>query len=181
MDITSSSNRSESTTRKIRLSKKAIFALAFYVIIPTIAIFMIMGAYPELSKDRLIGMLLRAVPLGIILIFVSQYGVRYEKGDIRRFVLNEIYVVLVLLWLFALLGGEPVIHQTWQEYQFSLNIWNYMLLIFLVTGVNALFYLLEYKAYRNKEDPNKECDEKANSGDETPDSSRAAVATTDVD
>lgn len=181
MDITSSSNRSESTTRKTRLSKKAIFALAFYVIIPTIAVFMIMGAYPELSKDRLIGMLVRAVPIGIILIFVSQFGVRYDKGDIRRFVLNEIYVVLVLLWLFALLGGEPVIHQTWQEYHFSLNIWNYMLLIFFVTCVNALYYLMEYKAYRNKEDPTKEIDEKDKSDDETLDRSSAVIVTTDAD
>jgi len=142
---------------------------------------MIMGAYPELSKDRLIGMLARAVPIGIILIFVSQYGVRYEKGDIRRFVLNEVYVVLVLLWLFMLLGGEPVIRQTWQEYHFSLNIWNYMLLIFFVTCVNALYYFLEYKAYRKKEVPTEERDEKEKPDDETLDSSRAIAATTDVD
>jgi len=112
---------------------------------------MIMSAYPELSKDRLIGMLVRAIPIGIMLILVSQFGVRYEKGDVRRFVLSEIYVLLVLLWLFVLLGGEPVIHQTWGEYHFSLNIWNYLILIFIVMSINALYYVIEYRAYRSKD------------------------------
>jgi hypothetical protein len=150
MDITSTWSRSESSSSKVRVSKKAIFALVFYVIMPIIAISMIMAAYPELSKERLIGMLFRAVPIGIFLIFVSQFSVRYEKGDIRRFILNEIYVVLVVLWLFMLLGGEPIIHQTYGEYHFNLNIWNYIILILLVTCINALFYYAEYRVYRKK-------------------------------
>lgn len=149
--MTSRWKDSVSTTSKSRISKKAIFALVFYLIVPIVAISMIISAYPELSKDRLIGMLVRTIPIGIMLVLISQFGVRYEKGDVRRFVLSEIYVLLVLLWLFVLLGGEPVIHQTWGEYHFSLNIWNYLILIFIVMSVNALYYLFEYRAYHSKD------------------------------
>jgi hypothetical protein len=109
---------------------------------------MIATTYPELSKDRLYNILYRTVPIAVLLVLVSQYGVRYEKGTMQRFVFSEIYVVLVLLWLFALLGGEPVIHQTWNEYHFSLHIWNYLFLILVVTATNALYYIMEYRAFR---------------------------------
>jgi hypothetical protein len=130
-----------------RVSKKALFAIIFYLLVPTFAILMIMAAYPELSRESLTNMLLRTVPIAVALVLVSQYGVRYEKGDKRRFVLNEIYVLLVLFWLLALFGGEPIIHQTWGEHAFTLNIWNYVLLIFFVSCVNAVYFALEYWAY----------------------------------
>ena len=107
----SQSKTSDSITgKKRRISSKAVFALVFYVILPIISITMMIFTYPQLSKDRLLGILQRTVPIGILLILVSQYQVRYEKGDLGRFVLNEIYILLVVLWIFALLGGEPVIH-----------------------------------------------------------------------
>ncbi len=134
-----------------RISSKAVFAFVFYFIMPIISIFMIMFTYPELSDARLIGILQRTLPISVLLILVSQYQVRYEKGDKGRFILNEVYVLLVVLWIFALLGGEPIIHQTWEEYQFSLNIWNYLILILFVTGANVVYYALEYKAYSEKD------------------------------
>lgn len=138
---------SSASHRFNRISKKALFAIIFYLLIPTIAILMIMMAFPELSREKLIDMLLRTIPIALALIIVSQFGVRYKKGDKRRFVLNEIYVLLVLFWLFALFGGAPIIQQTWGEYDFTLNIWNYVLLIFFVSGVNAIYFALEYWAY----------------------------------
>lgn len=147
----SNSKTSTSTSYKRRISSKAVFALIFYLIMPAIAISIILTTYPELSKDRFIGILMRIIPISMVLILISQFQVRYEKGSRGRFVLNELYVILVLLWVFALLGGEPIIHQTWEEYQFSLNIWNYLLLIFFVTSMNILYYAVEYQAWRNKE------------------------------
>jgi hypothetical protein len=150
--MTSHSKTSDSITgEKRRISSKAIFALVFYVIMPIFSITMIIITYPQLSKERLLGILQRTVPIGGLLIIVSQYQVRYEKGDLGRFILNEIYVILVVLWIFALLGGQPVIHQTWEEYHFSLNIWNYVIVILIVTSMNFLYYILEYQAYRKRE------------------------------
>lgn len=145
------------TGKKSRISSKAVFALVFYVIMPIFSITMMLVTYPQLSKERLLGILQRTVPIGVLLILVSQYQVRYEKGDLGRFILNEIYVILVVLWIFALLGGEPVIHQTWEEYHFSLNIWNYVFVILIVTSMNFLYYILEYQAYRK---PGKEMQNK---------------------
>jgi hypothetical protein len=140
------------TGKQKRISSKAIFALVFYVIMPIFSITMMILTYPQLSKERLLGILQRTVPIGILLILVSQYQVRYEKGDLGRFVLNEIYILLVVLWIFALLGGQPVLHQTWEEYHFSLHIWNYVVVILIVTSMNFLYYIFEYQAYRNREE-----------------------------
>ena len=149
----SQSKTSDSITgKKRRISIKAVFALVFYVIMPIFSITMMIFTYPQLSKDRLLGILQRTVPIGILLILVSQYQVRYEKGDLGRFILNEVYILLVVLWIFALLGGEPVIHQTWEEYTFSLHIWNYVVVILIVTSMNFLYYIFEYQAYRNREE-----------------------------
>lgn len=150
--MTSSLRSSGSITHnRKRISSKAVFALAFYVVIPTFAILMMILTYPELSKERLFGILQRTIPIGLILILVSQYQVRFEKGDLGRLISNEIYVLFVVLWIFALLGGEPVIHQTWEEYHFSLHIWNYLVLILIVTGMNFIYYILEYKAYGTRD------------------------------
>jgi hypothetical protein len=163
--MTSHSKTSDSITgKKRRISSKAIFALVFYVIMPIFSITMMIITYPQLSKERLLGILQRTVPIGILLILVSQYQVRYEKGDLGRFILNEIYVILVVLWIFALLGGQPVIHQTWDEYHFSLNIWNYLVVILIVTSMNFLYYVFEYSAYRKHED---EIDSKDTGNSET--------------
>lgn len=153
MNTTSNSRTTVSTTdKKRKISNKALFALVFYFIIPIIAITSMMFSYPELSRDRLIGILQRTLPIGIMLILISQFGVRYEKGTWQRFVLSEAYVLLVLLWLFALLGGQPVIHQTWKEYNFSLHIWNYLILILFVTSINIIYYAVEYQAYSHNDE-----------------------------
>lgn len=163
MSTTSSTKISKSTTgKRRRISSKAVFALVFYLIIPTIALSTIILTYPELSKERLLGILLRILPISITLILVSQYQVRYEKGSKGRFILNEVYVALVVLWLFALLGGEPVIHQTWEEYHFSLHIWNYIVLILFVTSMNVLYYALEFQAFRKKDEIGNATDSKEN-------------------
>lgn len=164
MNTTLSSKISALTTgKKRRISSKAVFALVFYLIMPTIAISIIIITYPELSRDRLFGILYRIIPISITLILISQYQVRYGKGSKGRFILNEIYVVLIVLWLFALLGGKPVIDQTWEQYQFSLHIWNYIVLILVVTSMNVLYYILEYKAYSKKDISENTSDEKEES------------------
>jgi Ca2+/Na+ antiporter len=142
---------------------------------PTAAVLMIMTTYPELSRDRLMGIVYRTVPIGIALILISQFQVRYEKGSKGRFILNEAYVLLVVLWIFALLGGEPVIHQTWEEYQFSLHIWNYIMLILFVTFLNVIYYVVEYQAYKDEEHTDVPLDENE---DDEPEHKGVVITTT---
>jgi hypothetical protein len=177
--MTSHLKTSDSITGKNRrISSKAVFALVFYVIMPIFSITMMLITYPQLSKERLLGILQRTVPIGVMLILVSQYQVRYEKGDFGRFILNEIYVVLVVLWIFALLGGEPVIHQTWEEYHFSLHIWNYVLVILIVTSMNFLYYILEYQAYRKPEEEIRNKDTECSEAEESAAQHKGVTITT---
>jgi amino acid transporter len=141
-----------SDTNKNRISSKAVFALVFYLILPAIALLMIIAIYPELDKSRLLGILSRIIPIACILILISQFQVRYQRGSKGRFILNEVYVIMVVVWLFAFLGGEPVIHQTWEEYSFSLQIYNYLIVILFVTAMNVLYYILEYMAFSQDEE-----------------------------
>lgn len=154
--MNSHSKTSISGTNKKRISSKAIFALVFYLILPTLAILMIIGIYPELNPNRLFAILSRIIPISFVLIVISQFQVRYEKGSLGRFILNEFYVIMLVIWIMAFLGGEPVIYQTWEEYSFSLHIWNYLVVIFFVTAMNVLYYIMEYMAFSEEEETTKE-------------------------
>jgi hypothetical protein len=113
---------------------------------------MIMGIYPQLNHDRLFAILARIIPISFVLTVISQFQVRYEKGSLGRFMLNEFYVIMLVIWIMAFLGGEPVIYQTWDEYSFSLHIWNYLAVIFFVTAMNVLYYIMEYMAFSVSEE-----------------------------
>jgi hypothetical protein len=132
-----------------RASIKAVFALMFYLVIPVGAIYVILNSYPALGKERFINMLYWFIPLSIVLVIVSQLSIRFPKGDGRRFMYNIAYVVITLLWLLAFLGGGLVITETWEQYHFSLHLWKYVLLIVGVALFNILYYVLEWKTYKN--------------------------------
>ncbi len=147
-------NKKESQSKR-RLSVKAIFTIIFYLIVPAIAIPIIIISYPELSDDKLLLILKQIIPISLVLIFIAQYQVRFRKGEIKRLLFNELYVAIGALWLIVLVGGGPVIHQTWEEYHFSLHIWRYLALIFFVMALNVIFYIMEYYAYRDAKNDKK--------------------------
>lgn len=138
-----------SKTKKI-ISVKAIFALLFYLIIPSIAIIIIMQTYPELSKDRFINMASWYIPLSVVLVTISQLSINFEKGDSRRFAINISYVFLTMLWLYGFLGGGLVITETWGGYQFSIHLWRYLILIIFVAVFNIFYYTLEWRIYKRE-------------------------------
>ena len=133
-----------------RISIKAIIALLFYLIIPLIAIFIIITTYPELSKERFYTMVYWFVPLALVLVLISQACVSYPRGHDIRFFLDIIYVVFTVLWLFAFLGGGLSITQSWGEYEFTLHLWKYVVVILFVAGFNIFYYALEWKVYRKE-------------------------------
>ncbi len=129
------------------ISKKAVFALIFYLIIPIFAITAIMANYPELSRSRLETMLKWIVPIGIVLIIISQVQVFYEKGTKKHLALNLVYVATAMLWVLGLFGGRATVNQSWKEYEFSLHVWRLVLLIIAVNVLNLAYYILQYLAY----------------------------------
>ncbi len=133
-----------------RISIKAIIALLFYLIIPLFAIYNIITTYPELSRERFMTMVYWFVPLAIILVIISQACMYYPRGHNLRFFLDITYVVFTVLWLFAFLGGGISITQSWGEYQFTLHLWKYIVVILFVAGFNIIYYTLEWKVYHKE-------------------------------
>jgi hypothetical protein len=138
-----------SKTKKI-ISVKAVFALLFYLLIPSIAIIIIMETYPELSKDRFLNMIRWYIPLSVILVIISQLSINFKKGDGRRFVLNIFYVFLTMLWMYGFVGGGIIITESWGRYQFSIHLWRYLILIIIVAVFNIYYYTLEWRIYKRE-------------------------------
>lgn len=133
---------------KINLSVKTIFVMIFYLIIPLFAIGIILTSYDELSKDRFIWIIFWIIPISLVIIMISQISLKYEKGTIKKYFLNISYVGMTLLWIYAFLGGNLVITEQWLDYEFSIHLWRYILLIIIGTLINLLYYTLEWRIYR---------------------------------
>lgn len=130
-------------------TRKALFALFVYIIIPSYAILLTIFNYPELSKSRFIEMMRWIILIGVLLIVISQVQVRYERGSTQRYLLNVAYVVASLLWLLALFGGKPYIEQYWGEYEFRIVVWKILLIAFAVAALNIFYFTMEYVVYRS--------------------------------
>jgi hypothetical protein len=145
--------------RNLVVSKKALFALLFYVLIPIMAITTVMTTYPELSRQRLEAMLLWIIPVGIMLIIISQVQMFYEKGTVQHLTLNLVYVATAMLWIIGLFGGSATVNQSWKQYEFSLHVWRLLVLVLAVNVVNVFYYIVQYEAFKAAEDCH--CDDAA--------------------
>jgi hypothetical protein len=127
---------------------KACLALFFYLIIPLCSLLLILQLYPELPKDRFIVRMYLIVPTALVIVFLAQLSAFYQKGDMRRFLLNIGFTIATLIWMFGLLGGGVVVTTQWNEYNFSLHMDKYVVLIVCVAALNAVYYALEWRVYR---------------------------------
>jgi hypothetical protein len=61
---------------------------------------------------------------------------------------------MTLLWIYGFLGGSPIITEKWLDYEFSIHLWRYILLIIIAAIINIIYYTLEWRFYRieNKKD-----------------------------
>jgi hypothetical protein len=88
------------------------------------------------------------IPTATIIIILAQLSPLYQKGEMRRFLLNIGFTAMTILWMFGLLGGGIVMTTQWNEYEFSLHMDKYVLLIISVAVLNVLYYTLEWMVYR---------------------------------
>ena len=147
---TNPSNKIKDTGR--RYSVKALFALIFYLVMPIVVLLNIIKTYPELSEERYMAMIWTIIPFALLMVVISQLSIRYPRGDKRRLWLDYAYVTTAMLWLFAFLGGGVVITQSWGEYEFSLHLEKYVLLILAIMLFNCLYYFLEWWVYTEDEE-----------------------------
>jgi len=88
------------------------------------------------------------IPTATVIVILAQVSAYYQKGDTRRFLLNIGFTTMTILWMFGLLGGGMVMTTQWNEYEFSLHMDKYVLLIVCVAMLNVIYYTFEWRVYR---------------------------------
>jgi hypothetical protein len=130
------------------VSLKAWLAFCFYFVIPLCSLLLILEEYPQLPSDRIYSRIYWVIPTALILVLFAQLGSLYQKGETKRFVLNIGFTIMTMIWMFGLLGGGLVMTTFWNEYEFSLHMDKYVLLIISVATLNILYYVFEWRVYR---------------------------------
>ncbi|DAC72740.1 MAG TPA: hypothetical protein DSN98_03705 [Thermoplasmata archaeon] len=136
------------SAKKPSISPKTLLALLLYLIIPLCALLLILQSYPELPKDRFIMRIYWIIPTSTVIVILAQLSARYQRGDLKRFLLNIGFTVATMIWMFGLLGGGLVMTTQWNGYDFSLHMDKYVLLIATVAILNVLYYTFEWRVYR---------------------------------
>ena len=131
----------------MKISAKALFAMAFYILIPAVGIVMVMARYPELSESMFIDILVRIIPIGFVLMIICQYQTGYEKGTKEHLWLDVAYTITAMLWVLAFLGGSPVVTQEWNGHEFSIIMWKKLAIVFAVAMVNLAYYWMVYEVH----------------------------------
>ena len=136
------------STKKRCISRKAWLAVLLYLLIPLCTLLLILQSYPELPSDLMYMRIYWVIPTATIIVILAQLSSRYQKGETRRFLLNIGFTAMTILWMFGLIGGGVAITTQWNEYEFSLHMDKYVLLIISVAILNVLYYTLEWRVYR---------------------------------
>jgi hypothetical protein len=136
--------------KKRWFSLKALLAVILYLIIPLGSLLLIIESYPELSKDQLVARIYWVIPTALAVIILAQVSTLFKKGETNRFLLSICFTIATMVWMFGLLGGGIIITTPWNEYEFSLHMNKYIMLIVFVAGLNTLYYILEWRTYREE-------------------------------
>ena len=136
------------STKKRCIAPKAWLAFLLYLLIPLCTLLLILQSYPELPSDWMYMRIYWIIPTATIIVIIAQLSSRYQKGETRRFLLNIGFTIMTILWMFGLIGGGVVMTTQWNEYEFSLHMNKYVLLILGVAVLNVLYYTLEWMVYR---------------------------------
>jgi len=140
------------STKKRCIAPKAWLAFLLYLLIPLCTLLLILQSYPELPSDWMYMRIYWIIPTATIIVIIAQLSSRYQKGETRRFLLNIGFTIMTILWMFGLIGGGVVMTTQWNEYEFSLHMNKYVLLIISVAVLNVLYYTVEWRVYRKDRD-----------------------------
>ena len=136
------------SAKKRCISSKALLAFLLYLIIPLCALLLVLQSYPEVPSDQLYARIYWVIPTASIMVILAQLSSLYQKGETRRFLLNIGFTAMTMLWMFGLIGGGLVMTTQWNEYEFSLHMDKYILLIISVAVLNGIYSTFEWLVYR---------------------------------
>lgn len=92
------------------------------------------------------------LPTAVAIVILSQCSLFFKKGDKKHYLLNIAFVVATLFWIYGLLGGNVIITNQWNEYNFQIHMTKYVAIIATVAIINIVYYTLEWRYYKKKDD-----------------------------
>ena len=129
------------------VSSKAWLAFCLYFLIPLCSLLFILQEYPELPSDKVYVRIYWVIPTALALVILAQLGSYFKKGETTRYLLNIGFTLMTMIWMVGLLGGSLVMTTLWNQYEFSLHMDKYVMLIGSVAALNILYYTFEWKVY----------------------------------
>jgi hypothetical protein len=122
--------------------------MLYYIVIPTAVLTAIMWRYPELSRERFMEMLRWVLILGTALVGVSALRGEYGTGTWPRLTLDTTYVLLAIGWLLGVLGGGTVLQQSWNGYEFFIDIRGLFTIVAALASLNIVYFALRFAQAR---------------------------------
>lgn len=134
--------------KKQNISLKTWLSFILYLMLPLCSLCLILLEYTELPSGWILNRIYWVIPSATAIVILAQLGSCYKKGETKRFVLNIGFTVMTMIWMVGLLGGGLVMTTLWNEYEFSLHMERYVVLILSVTALNLMYYILEWRVYQ---------------------------------
>jgi len=119
-----------------------------YFLIPLCSLLLILQEYPELPPDKVYVRIYWVIPTALALVVLAQLGSYFKRGETTRYLLNIGFTAMTMIWMVGLLGGGLVMTTLWNQYEFSIHMDKYVMLIGSVAALNVLYYTFEWKVYR---------------------------------
>ena len=123
---------------------RATWTLLYYVVIPTALMTAIMWRFPELDRTYFMEMLRWVMIVGIALVGVNALRADSTYGSWTRLVLDVAFVSLTIGWLLGVMGGGTALEQSWNGYEFTIDITGLFIIVATLASLNLVYYVLRF-------------------------------------
>ena len=127
---------------------RATWTMLYYIVIPTALITIIMWRYPELDRQYFMEMLRWVLIIGVALVGLNALRADSEHGTWTRLALDGGFVLLTIAWLLGVMGGGTVMKQSWNGYDFTIDIGNLFIIVAALASLNMVYYTLSFAEKR---------------------------------
>jgi hypothetical protein len=118
--------------------------MLYYIVIPTALISVIMWRYPELDRTYFMEMLRWVMIVGVALVGVNALRADSKYGTFTRLVLDIAFVGLTIGWLLGIMGGGTALEQSWNGYEFTIDISGLFFIVAALASLNLVYYFLRF-------------------------------------
>jgi hypothetical protein len=127
---------------------RATWTMLYYIVIPTALISIIMWRYPELDPQYFMEMLRWVLIIGVALVGLNALRADSKHGTWTRLALDGGFVILTIAWLLGVMGGGTVLEQSWNGYDFTIDIGKLFIIVAALASLNMVYYTLRFAQMR---------------------------------